>query len=500
MRQRAVVVMALVWAVACGKVHTLEDGGAPDAKAVDANATSCATASCSATADGCCPTVCNASNDPDCPAVCDNGAIENGETCDPLASCPTDCPTIGCQKRTLDQAGTCAAACVNGDKITLCSESSDGCCPTGCNASNDLDCAATCDNGVLEPGEKCDPLASCPTSCPQQGCNLYTLFDAGTCQAQCVLSGQQSACANNDGCCPGGCNANNDNDCQPKCNNGVLESGETCDPLASCPTSCPQQGCNLYTLSNAGTCQAQCDSNGQQTACVNNDGCCPGACNANNDNDCQPTCNNGVIEAGETCDPISTCVCPGEAFTCYTTTGSAQSCDLVCHVPQEKCGVAGDSCCAFDTTGGCDSNTDKECAGPKWQFARMANYDTSNGCQTHRLAGFVAGGSYLFTTCAPTAIGAGTGDPYFKSITDDKGNALTGGADNCSDPTALPNLLPDWTCKGPSGLVMTCSPMNPGGFIMKTTPAFVDVVICPVKPGAGPFYIWYNATTPPHEG
>src|SRR5262249_33963381 len=35
--------------------------------------------------------------------------------------------------------------------------------------------------------------------------------------------------ANNDGCCPRGANANNDNDCAPVCGNGVVESGEQCD-------------------------------------------------------------------------------------------------------------------------------------------------------------------------------------------------------------------------------------------------------------------------------
>ncbi len=31
------------------------------------------------------------------------------------------------------------------------------------------------------------------------------------------------------GCCPAGCNANNDPDCQPVCGNGVIEAGEVCD-------------------------------------------------------------------------------------------------------------------------------------------------------------------------------------------------------------------------------------------------------------------------------
>ena len=64
-------------------------------------------------------------------------------------------------------------------QVEACLATADGCCPAGCNGNNDGDCVAVCDNGTLEPGEHCDPLGSCPTACPQQACNLYTLFDPG---------------------------------------------------------------------------------------------------------------------------------------------------------------------------------------------------------------------------------------------------------------------------------------------------------------------------------
>src|SRR5829696_4408037 len=35
--------------------------------------------------------------------------------------------------------------------------------------------------------------------------------------------------AHDDGCCPSGANANNDNDCAPDCGNVVVEPGEQCD-------------------------------------------------------------------------------------------------------------------------------------------------------------------------------------------------------------------------------------------------------------------------------
>jgi hypothetical protein len=33
---------------------------------------------------------------------------------------------------------------------------------------------------------------------------------------------------------------------------------KTCDPLSSCPTTCPAEGCQLRKLINAGTCNAEC--------------------------------------------------------------------------------------------------------------------------------------------------------------------------------------------------------------------------------------------------
>ena len=57
---------------------------------------------------------------------------------------------------------------------------------------------------------------ACPTSCPANGCTLYTLNGAGTCNAQCVVSGTQQTCVDADGCCPAGCTDYNDTDCPTK--------------------------------------------------------------------------------------------------------------------------------------------------------------------------------------------------------------------------------------------------------------------------------------------
>src|SRR5262249_25952144 len=82
--------------------------------------------------DGCRRASCTAANDKDCSCTCGNGMIEAacGETCDPLSSCPTACPAMGCQQRHLVNPGTCQAQCVNDEVQTAC-VSGDGCCPPG---------------------------------------------------------------------------------------------------------------------------------------------------------------------------------------------------------------------------------------------------------------------------------------------------------------------------------------------------------------------------------
>ncbi len=279
------VTVAALALVACGEVATFTDaaggddtaqdgGGDPKDAAPDA-AFDCDAQSCGGTAsDGCCPASCNAASDADCTAMCGNEVIEPGESCDPLTSCPTSCPAVGCQLRQLDGAGTCTAACADAGLQTTCSAISDGCCPDSCNATNDLDCAAVCGNNVVEPGETCDPLGSCPTSCPQQACQLYTLASGGSCQAQCVAGGQQTQCVSGDGCCPGNglgaCNQTNDSDCAPVCGNGTVEQGETCDGNCACgaePYTC------FTSTGSAANCTLQCHVPVQ--TCGATDACCP---------------------------------------------------------------------------------------------------------------------------------------------------------------------------------------------------------------------------------
>jgi hypothetical protein len=74
-------------------------------------------------------------------ASCGNGMIDVGETCDPPATCPVSCDDGNAC--TVDEltgsAMTCNISC-NNSVITTCA-SGDGCCPVGCMAAEDTDCA-----------------------------------------------------------------------------------------------------------------------------------------------------------------------------------------------------------------------------------------------------------------------------------------------------------------------------------------------------------------------
>ena len=252
--------------------------------------------------------------DGDCQVTCGNGVVDvaQGELCDPgdPAGCPTACDDgIACTSDVLSGAD-CTAVCEH-SAITDVADG-DGCCPAGGTVATDSDCAASCGNGAVDPGETCDlgiatGAGACPTACDDlQACTTDLLVNAGSCTAACT-STPITAAVNGDGCCPMGANSTNDSDCNALCGNGVLDASETCDTAiasgaGACPTTCTDNNaCTTNVLSNAGTCAAQCNFP-PITMAVNGDGCCPPGANANTDTDCQPTCGNGVVEGTEQCD------------------------------------------------------------------------------------------------------------------------------------------------------------------------------------------------------
>ena len=250
--------------------------------------------------DGCCPPGGNLEVDADCAAVCGDGVVEPPvETCDSAvpASCPTDCPPEGsCLTSTLRGSSTsCNATCV-AVPITACT-AGDGCCPAGCTAANDSDCTPICGDGAVEAGEACDRAITaglpgdCPRTCDDHNACTTDLASGsiGNCTRRCTHA-EVVACLNDDGCCPAGCSAANDNDCAAQCGDSHVGAGETCDPSTTCPTSCPDDGdpCTTELLvGDPADCNAAC-LHLPITTCSGaiSDRCCPSICSAANDSDC----------------------------------------------------------------------------------------------------------------------------------------------------------------------------------------------------------------------
>jgi hypothetical protein len=294
-------------------------------------------------------------------AVCGNGVKDPGEMCDPTApnaadQCPQVCPTTNCMKRKLVGTG-CQARCEDDQPETTC-RNGDGCCPAGCNASNDDTCKPQCGNGVVEANEACDPLASCPQACPNNRCEIRELVNGGTCQAACQVKDTITVCVSGDNCCPMGCNNANDTDCPANCDNGKIEAGETCDPRTTCPKTCPPVACMKRKMVGQ-DCSVQCVDDGAITACANNDGCCPSGCNNANDNDCPAVCGNLTLEGDEVCDPGSGHECPQGCppIACMTRQLKGKDqCHSVCVSDGTitDCKAVSDGCCPS----GCHRNPD----------------------------------------------------------------------------------------------------------------------------------------------
>ena len=220
-------------------------------------------------------------------ALCGNGIVDEGETCD--GNCEPCDDGIACTNDSATGAAeTCDLRCTR-ESIEACADG-DGCCPAGCNSATDGDCSTSCGDGNIDVNETCDPPSSCPATCNDGNTCTTDLLtgSSANCNAACATS-PINACAAGDGCCPTGCTANNDGDCNPSCGNGTVEAGETCDPKATCPTSCNDgNACTTNVLMGSSTtCNATC-SYPAITACTNSDACCPSTCTYANDNDCAP--------------------------------------------------------------------------------------------------------------------------------------------------------------------------------------------------------------------
>jgi hypothetical protein len=238
--------------------------------------------------------------DPDCPG-CGNGVVDAPvETCDYAiaGSCPDTCPPPrACTRFELRGArGTCDATCA-AIPITACSPAKDDCCPAGCTALTDVDCPPFCGDGAIESGETCDRAitpgmpGACDATCDDHDACTVDLASgsAAGCTRSCVHR-RITGCVSGDGCCPAGCLAATDKDCAATCGDERVGAGETCDPPATCPSACPDDGdtCTIERLEgNAQSCNVTC-VHAPITACSGStaDSCCPTGCRFANDTDC----------------------------------------------------------------------------------------------------------------------------------------------------------------------------------------------------------------------
>ena len=82
-----------------------------------------------------------------------------------------------------------------------------------------------------------------------------------------------------------------------QCDNAVVDTGETCDPPGTCPSTCDQRAATACApnvlVGSAATCDAACVIQ-TITACVDGDGCCAEGCTGEDDRDCV----DGPVEGG----------------------------------------------------------------------------------------------------------------------------------------------------------------------------------------------------------
>ncbi len=254
-----------------------------------------------------------------------------------------------------------------------------------------------CGNGQLDEGELCDPgIASGPGACPiacSEGDGVACTREvvsgsADTCDLTCSVE-VVGACVAGDNCCPPGCSAMTDSDCSPTCGDGVVDELETCDSAigageeGACPAACDDgNACTRNTrLGAAVNCSLVCAFR-PIVACEDGDGCCPEGCTTTTDDDCSPSCGDGVVDPMETCDGNCPESCDdGDACTLDRFTGSADACSLACvNQPLSEC-RDGDGCCPTGCTFAVDDDCENLCGNGTLDRGETCDGDCPSSCE-----------------------------------------------------------------------------------------------------------------------
>ena len=153
-------------------------------------------------------------------------ASDCSECCANLSDCfvPECIINSDCNDSDSCTKDICSGGLCSNPQITTC-ENNDGCCPTNCTSINDNDCVSECTtNSECADGDSC----------------TKDICSGGLCS-----NPQITACENNDGCCPAGCNHTNDNDCVNP-NSCDAQGGVCCNSGQFCKwTSIPSSDCSL---------------------------------------------------------------------------------------------------------------------------------------------------------------------------------------------------------------------------------------------------------------
>jgi hypothetical protein len=234
-----------------------------------------------------------------CAEICSLLRCTADPECDNLNECTTDvCVGGTCQNTPVADDTPCAGG--------LC-------------------CVGTCTVVVCSSHDDCDDSEQCTND---------TCANPDTCSASCVNT--WPVCVGGDGCCPPGCDSNNDSDCPSGfCGDGVCD-GLPVEDCFSCSTDCRCAG--------GPTCKRGCCGDG---SCEENENAdkCPVDCGGGG------TCGDGTCDASEDkCNCAADCGAPvaNEQPTVTCTDGQDNDCD------------GGADC--NDPNGDCDTDPACECA------------------------------------------------------------------------------------------------------------------------------------------
>lgn len=196
-----------------------------------------------------------------------------------------------------------------------------------------------CPEGICCSGQCVAPACSADADCNDSNeCTTDTCYNPGTCSAYCDHQDVTQECIDDDGCCPAGCNINNDNDCPTTCGDGYCAGhtyGEDCN---TCPADCPKKKkgnpnkrwccgnlvCEDYWGETSQDCPVDCGCQTNEDCddgepcttdecvsrvcqntwpfCGSTDGCCGPDCTPENDPDCEE-----CVEQGKYCNCNGKC-------------------------------------------------------------------------------------------------------------------------------------------------------------------------------------------------